>query len=1075
MTVGRRRLVFGALLLVLFVAALDQTIVSTALPTIVGELGGLEHLSWVVTAYLLASTVVAPIYGKLGDMYGRKRVLQAALVLFLAGSMLCGLAGSMLELIVFRAVQGLGGGGLIVVSMAVVGDIVAPRERGRYQGLFGGVLGVAVVAGPLLGGFFVDNLSWRWIFYINLPLGLVALAVISSVLESRQVTERCRIDWLGTLVLAGGLSSVILYVSLGGTSYAWDAPWMLATISAGVVLLALFPLVEARAAEPIVPLELFRNATFRTTSAIGFVIGFALFGSVTFIPLYLQIVKGYSATGSGLLLTPMMLGVLVTSTASGFLISRYGSYRRFPRAGTALATVALYLLSTLETGTPTWVAAPVHAAPRPRARAGDAGARARRAERGRLPAPRRRHLGRDAVQAGRRLDRRLRLRRDLREPPRPGARAPPPARRGRPDRRIPRRDRAPPDRDQHHLRRSRRCRAPPRLPDGGRRDGRRVRAELAPARRAAARDDAGSSRSPRSPSCERPQDRAPPAARRGGSRRPPRGSGLAAAHESLRSNKRKGAREVFAKLGHAVAHHPWWVIGAWVVAAAVIVPFAPELEVNSDQTSFLPDSYESVKANEVAAAAFPRAQASSAIFVARREDHGELTRADQSKVATIAGELGEARIPGVLAVVSGPEQVSPNGEVQLVQVAFSADSRDERVQDAVGALRERAAPLFAGTGLVAGLTGDAAIAVDRADAFSSGELIVGVATVVLILVLLTAVFRSPSAALVPLLVVGLVFVIANALIAVVANSLDFEVTDTLNSLLIVVLFGIGTDYILFLLFRFRERLREGEPARDAVAHAVARVGEPIGSAALTVAVAFAALLLAKLGLFRTMAPGLIIAVLVAVLAALTLVPAILALLGPRIFWPSKAWQRTPKATRYRGLGQWVAAHPWNAAISSGVALLALAASAFHYTADYDALSSLPSDTESAQAFEDLRSGFPAGALNPTQVYITSDEPLGAEDLRPIEDALRGVDGIASVAAPSLSPDGRTALIAASLEPSPFANEALDLAEVRCAMPRMTPPAGWAGRLSSAARPRPLPTCATPSTATCCSSFRSRPG
>ena len=326
MAVGRRRLVFGALLLVLFVAALDQTIVSTALPTIVGELGGLEHLSWVVTAYLLASTVVGPIYGKLGDMYGRKRVLQAALVVFLVGSTLCGLAGSMLELIVFRAVQGLGGGGLIVVSMAVVGDIVAPRERGRYQGLFGGVLGVAVVAGPLLGGFFVDNLSWRWIFYINLPLGLVALAVIASVLESRQVTERCRIDWLGTLVLAAGLSGVILYTSLGGTSYAWDAPWMLAAISASVALLALFPLVEARAAEPIVPLELFRNATFRTTSAIGFVIGFALFGSVTFIPVYLQIVKGHSATGSGLLLTPMMLGVLVTSTASGFLISRYGSY-----------------------------------------------------------------------------------------------------------------------------------------------------------------------------------------------------------------------------------------------------------------------------------------------------------------------------------------------------------------------------------------------------------------------------------------------------------------------------------------------------------------------------------------------------------------------------------------------------------------------------------------------------------------------------------------------------------------------------------------------------------------------------
>ena len=354
---SRRRLIFGALLLVLFIASLDQTIVSTALPTIVGELGGLQHLSWVVTAYLLASTVVGPLYGKLGDLYGRKRVLQVALVLFLIGSALCGLAQSMPQLIAFRAVQGLGGGGLIVVSMAVVGDLVAPRDRGRYQGLFGGVFGVSVVAGPLLGGFFVDNLSWRWIFYINLPLGLVALAVIATAFRSRQVTARHRIDWLGTIVLAAGLSGVILYASLGGTSYAWDAPGMLAAISGGVALLALFPLVEARAQEPILPPELFRNMTFRTTSAIGFVVGFALFGSVTFIPLYLQIVKGHTATDSGLLMTPMMLGVLVTSTASGFLISRYGRYRVFPIVGTTVATVGLYLLSTLEVATATEVAA----------------------------------------------------------------------------------------------------------------------------------------------------------------------------------------------------------------------------------------------------------------------------------------------------------------------------------------------------------------------------------------------------------------------------------------------------------------------------------------------------------------------------------------------------------------------------------------------------------------------------------------------------------------------------------------------------------------------------------------------
>ncbi|MGZ4391171.1 MAG: MFS transporter, partial [Gaiellaceae bacterium] len=286
-------------------------------------------------------------------LYGRKRVLQVALVVFLVGSALCGAAQTMPQLIAFRAVQGLGGGGLIVVAMAVVGDLVAPRDRGRYQGLFGAVFGVSTVAGPLLGGFFVDNFSWRWIFYVNLPIGAVALAVISSAFRSRQITEQHRIDWLGTLVLAGGLSGVILYTSLGGTTYPWAAPGMLAALVGGVALLALFPFVESRAAEPILPLELFRNQTFRTTSAIGFIIGFALFGAVTFMPLYLQVVKGHSATESGLLMTPMMLGLLVTGIASGLLISRYGRYRPFPILGTALAAGGLYLLSRLEVSTPT--------------------------------------------------------------------------------------------------------------------------------------------------------------------------------------------------------------------------------------------------------------------------------------------------------------------------------------------------------------------------------------------------------------------------------------------------------------------------------------------------------------------------------------------------------------------------------------------------------------------------------------------------------------------------------------------------------------------------------------------------
>ena len=345
------RLIFGALLLVMLLASLDQTIVSTALPTIVGDLGGLSHLSWVVTAYLLASTVAGPLYGKLGDLYGRKTLLQVAIVLFLIGSALCGLAQGMTELIAFRALQGLGGGGLMVTTMAVVGDIIPPRDRGKYQGFFGAVFGVSTVIGPLLGGFFVDSLSWRWIFYVNLPLGLVAFAVIGAVFHARAAHVHHRIDYLGAAALTAALSAIVLFTSLGGTTYAWDSPLILALIAVGVVTLVLFPLIEARAAEPILPLALFRNRTFVVTSAVGFIIGLALFGAVTYLPLYLQVVKGHSPTASGLLLTPMMAGLLITSILSGNLISRYGRYRLFPIAGTAVATLGLYLLSHITVST----------------------------------------------------------------------------------------------------------------------------------------------------------------------------------------------------------------------------------------------------------------------------------------------------------------------------------------------------------------------------------------------------------------------------------------------------------------------------------------------------------------------------------------------------------------------------------------------------------------------------------------------------------------------------------------------------------------------------------------------------
>jgi EmrB/QacA subfamily drug resistance transporter len=342
------RLVLGGLMLVLFLAALDQTIVATALPTIVGDLGGLNHISWVVTAYLLAQTVVTPLYGKLGDQFGRKIVLQGALVIFLVGSALCGLSKSLDELIAFRALQGLGGGGLMVSAQAAIGDVVSPRERGRYTGLFGGVFALASVAGPLLGGFLTSDLSWRWIFYVNLPLGIVALFVLAATLPTVSDRVHHSIDYLGTALLAAGLAGIVLMASLGGTSYARGSALIVGLGAGGVVALAAFLVFERRAREPVLPPKLLRNPVFAVTSAVGFVVGFALFGAVTYLPLFLQVVKDASPTGSGLQLLPLMAGLLITSIGSGQAITRTGRYKPFPIAGTAVMTVGLYLLSTLD-------------------------------------------------------------------------------------------------------------------------------------------------------------------------------------------------------------------------------------------------------------------------------------------------------------------------------------------------------------------------------------------------------------------------------------------------------------------------------------------------------------------------------------------------------------------------------------------------------------------------------------------------------------------------------------------------------------------------------------------------------
>jgi EmrB/QacA subfamily drug resistance transporter len=347
-------IIMGALMLVVLLAALDQTIVSTALPQIASELHGLDKLSWVATAYLLTSAVTTPLYGKISDLYGRKKIFQFAIVTFLIGSILCGAAQNMTQLVVFRALQGVGAGGLFSLAFTIIGDVVSPRERGRYMGYFGAVFGVSSVIGPLLGGFLTESLSWRWVFYVNIPVGLLAFYAVATRLHLPVIRREHKIDFVGAGLLSAGVVSVLLATVWGGITYPWGSGRIIGLFAAGAILTSIFILWERRSPEPILPLGLFKNSIFSVSILLSLLAGIAMFASILYIPEFQQIVRGDSPTKSGLLMLPLVVGILGASITSGKIITKTGRYKIFPIVGTLTLALGLWLFSHIQVNTPQW-------------------------------------------------------------------------------------------------------------------------------------------------------------------------------------------------------------------------------------------------------------------------------------------------------------------------------------------------------------------------------------------------------------------------------------------------------------------------------------------------------------------------------------------------------------------------------------------------------------------------------------------------------------------------------------------------------------------------------------------------